>query len=440
MLSRAAVVAAYALLALSAQTHAARCSIRQVNYRGWSAQEIRNQWVTLTVVPKLGGRLMQARFGMHEYLFVNKRYEGKYLPPIEDSAHAKWYNYGGDKLWPLPEGHEDEQHWPGPVSDPLDDGDYQFSVVSDGSICKVRLDGPADPRTGLQYSREISVGADSPRILFHAVMKNASAHEIKWSVQSVTQYNTADSSSENRPSSEIWAFTAANESSSYGGGYFLRAGQGSPPGLRVEDGLVRLNYRFFESELWFDTQGGWLMVSDAASRYAMVERFAFERDKQYPGQATVIFYTNGSESPDDPLYYMEAEINSPMVRLRPGESCSMDTEWFPTRAGSEVHAVTDAGVVEKHLRASNGSGGPRLTGAFGVFYPGKLVASFQDRDGKEVSHTELRSITPLEIVELKQRVRIPKGATRIILRIIDSHGQDRGVLDEASIGLGRTSE
>src|ERR1700740_548445 len=143
-------------------TQGKQCGIRPTNYKGWDAQEIRNEWVRLTIVPRLGGRLMQVAFGPHEYLFVNKEYEGKYLPPLEPDAPAKWYNYGGDKIWPLPEGRHDDQHWPGPMADALDDGDYAFSIVSQETACRVRLDGPPDLRTGLQYSREISLQADSP--------------------------------------------------------------------------------------------------------------------------------------------------------------------------------------------------------------------------------------------------------------------------------------
>ena len=33
---------------------------------------------------------------------------------------------------------------------------------------------------------------------------------------------------------------------------------------------------------------------------------------------------------------MEAELNSPMVRLEPGEEFNFDTSWFPTRARREI--------------------------------------------------------------------------------------------------------
>src|SRR5262249_9175935 len=195
----------------------------------------------------------------------------------------------------------------------------------------------------LQYSREISLGIDSPRISFHAVMKNASPRVIRWSMQSVTQYRTDDSTGQ-AASANVWAFTSANDQSCYTGGYFVRSGH-APPGLALKNGFVMLNYSSVESELWFDTQDGWLAVADLATQNAMVERFHLVRGEEYPGNATAIFYTNDGGDPDEHgLYYMEAEINSPMVRLLPGETYAMETEWYPTRASNAYASVITAGV------------------------------------------------------------------------------------------------
>ncbi|HXP15670.1 MAG TPA: hypothetical protein VN868_01130 [Terriglobales bacterium] len=35
-----------------------------------------------------------------------------------------------------------------------------------------------------------------------------------------------------------------------------------------------------------------------------------------------------SSGGDGVPYYLEAEINSPLCRPRPGESCDLETEWF----------------------------------------------------------------------------------------------------------------
>jgi hypothetical protein len=180
----------------------ANCRVEPVNYKGWQAQQVSNAWIKLIFVPQNGGRLMQVIFDGHPYLFANESYAGKYLPP----SSTQWFNYGGDKLWVLPEGNEDERHWVG-NSDVLDDSPYEFQVLSQGPHCEVALSGPADPQTGLQFTRTVSLDADSTNIKFHAVVKNASGHPIEWSVQSVSQYDTADATDRAHHNKNFWGFT-----------------------------------------------------------------------------------------------------------------------------------------------------------------------------------------------------------------------------------------
>src|ERR1043165_3237989 len=74
--------------------------------------------------------------GGQPYLFVNPKFAGRYLPPDSN----QWFNYGGDKLWLLPEGNDDEQHWPG-NSDVLDDGPFCDSGRAALSLCESQVRG-----------------------------------------------------------------------------------------------------------------------------------------------------------------------------------------------------------------------------------------------------------------------------------------------------------
>src|SRR5579864_8743871 len=267
------------------------CSIEPADYKGWHAQRMSNRWVQLIVVPQNGGRLMQVIFAGHPYLFVNPKYEGKYLPP----SQSQWFNYGGDKLWLLPEGNDDEQHWAG-NSDLLDDGAYSFRKISEGEHCEIELTGPADPKTGIQFQRTIRLDATSPRILFHATMMNTTGHTVEWSMQSVSQYDTADPGAPSQMNHDFHTFTPANPASSYLNRYHVRFGPAENRAVSIrEDGLFSLHYVHMAAELWLDSTAGWLAVVDGSSRYGMVERFRFEELKPYPGKASVIFWTNGPE-------------------------------------------------------------------------------------------------------------------------------------------------
>jgi hypothetical protein len=420
------------------------CRVEPADYKGWHVQRLSNRWVQLMVLPQNGGRVIQLTFAGHSFLFVNPKYEGKYLPPDP----SQWFNYGGDKLWLLPEGNDDEQHWAG-GSDLLDDGPYSIRKVSEGEHCEVELTGPADPRTGIQLQRTIGLDADSPRIRFHATMKNVSGHTVEWSMQSVSQYDTADPGSPSQMNHDFHTFTPANPVSGYLNRYHVRFGPAENRAVSVrEDGLFSVHYVHMAAELWLDSTAGWLAVVDGSSKYGMVERFHFEESRAYPGKASVIFWTNGPEvklnadgvasmpsGEDASPYYLEAEINSPLCRLRAGETCNLETEWFPTRVESEFHGVTDAGVVVRPLRATRLENGKiKLAGAFGVFFAGRLVAHFYNEHGGELETLPLVSVDPSELVSLEKEIAPSGKPARISLHLEDGNGLDRGLLQEVPVG------
>jgi hypothetical protein len=425
------------------------CRVQAADYKGWHAQQMSNGWVQLVVVPQNGGRLMQVTFAGHSYLFNNPKLAGKYMPP----STSQWFNYGGDKMWLLPEGNDDEQHWQG-NSDLLDDGPFSFRKLSEGERCEIELTSPADPQTGVQFVRTIRLDADSPRIAFHTVMKNVTGHTLEWSMQSVSQYDTSVSQLQSQGGAaqinkDFRTFTPANPSSSYLNRYHVRFGPAENPAASVrEDGLFTVHYAHLAAELWIDSKDGWLAVVDGGSQYAMVERFQYDETRPYPGKASVIFWTNGPElrlnddgvasvsaDADASPYYLEAELNSPMCRLRAGESCSFETEWFPTRSGSEFHGVSDAGIVIQPLRAKNlESGKVSLTGSFGMFFSGHLVARFYDEHGRVLGTMPIKDVSPTEVALLESEITPPSKPGRLSLHLIDEGGVDRGALQEVPVG------
>jgi hypothetical protein len=421
------------------------CTIRPVEFDGWHAEEVANDWVRLTFVPQLGGRLMQVAFDGHNYLFVNPVYKGKYISPAE--ADGRWINYGGDKIWPLPEGNDNEQHWNG-ASTALDDGMYTFTILSQNPRCAVRLEGPPDKPTGLQYTREISIGNDSPEILFHALTKNISGHSIEWSVQSVSQYDLSDPNDPKHYNHDFWAFAPVNPSSAYLNGYHVYDGFATDPSFKPSGGLFRLNWKYLENEVWLDSTAGWLALVDGASHYAMVEKTKYFDGANYPGKATVIFYKNGpsvrlnsdgmpyltSTKLDETPYYMEAELNSPMAILTPGQVYTMDSQWFPTRASQDsINTVTEAGLVLRPLTTKRIGGKIDLSGSFGGFFPGELRAFLYDAEGMEKNEALLQPVRPQDAIEVHQTISATSDIVRVSVHLIDSAGLDRGALGEVFV-------
>jgi hypothetical protein len=421
-----------------------KCHIEANSFHGWSAQQLSNGWVKLTFVPQLGGRLMQVEFDGHPYLFVNPKFEGQYISP--DQAAGRWINYGGDKIWPMPEGNKDEQHWV-LESGALDDAPYAFKIVDQGGTCTIELDGPIDEKTGLQYSRQVSIDGTSSAIHFHASMRNATAHALQWSVQSVSQYNLANAKDPNQLNRHFWAYTVPRDNSAYMNGYHVRSGLSDDPSFSLHNGIFRLHWMYFSNEIWLDSTAGWLAVTDGETGYGMIERFHFDPDATYPGKATVIFYKNGPSvdfdesgkpklsfgSQQETPYYMEAEINSPLVTLDPGETYSFQTTWFPLRTDADVQQVTDAGITTSKLQAISDSQHLHLKGVFGVVASGHLQARIFDKAGRDVKHIVLDAVSPRQQVIVDREIPVDSAVSRVSLHLLDDDQRDWGAIDEAEV-------
>jgi hypothetical protein len=102
--------------------------------------------------------------------------------------------------------------------------------------------------------------------------------------------------------------------------------------------------------------------------------------------------------------------------------------------GSEFHGVTEAGLVASPLRASLlPNGKVKLSGSFGVFFAGKLVAHFYDEHGASLGSVPVANADPVELVTLETETAPPGKPGRASLHLEDSHGLDRGALGEVRI-------
>ncbi len=425
------------------------CTIRPTNFMGWKTEQLANKWVTLEIAPQLGGRLMQVTFGGHDFLYINPGLQGKVIPVGTRGGH----NYGGDKIWPLPEGNNDEQHWNQSTAGPLDTGAYTLQVLSRGAKCAVRLTGPPDPSIGQRYIREFSIGADSPVISFHNVMQNVTGYPQTWSEQTITEYPMSNPSGSDNLNTKFYGVTGVNPTSAYPRSYQVRTGPQDNDAYSVSDGTLRVHWNNISQEVWIDSPTGWLAAVDGTSGYTMMERHQIDNAREYPGKATIIIYSSGSPRRRTPPLgsptpttapaqnqntgqhegpFMEAEVNSPMVELKPGESYAMDTQWYPTRMGEDFKTTTWAGVIGKPLTATATPAGLVLAGSFGVFYAGDLVAHYYARGG-EGGTAKLMSVTPTEPAQLQITVQAPPNTVRVSVHLVDAKGMDCGPLGEVLV-------
>jgi hypothetical protein len=97
--------------------------------------------------------------------------------------------------------------------------------------------------------------------------------------------------------------------------------------------------------------------------------------------------------------------------------------------------VSDAGVILKPFRALQSQAGKEiaLSGLFGVFFSGKLVAHFYDGRGVAIGTRDLGQVDPKDAVKLQTELKDAGQAARISLHVVDANGLDRGALGEVAV-------
>lgn len=413
-------------------------------YRGWDAVRLSNRYVSLQIVPILGGRVMEYALGNKNFLWVNPGLAGKAPPPGGVGPENAWLNYGGDKLWPAPQGWDHAEQWPGPPDAVLDGGPYQMELLpEEGAGAGVRLTSGEDRRSGIRFSRVIRLHEGSTQVSFEAVMKNIDTKPRRWGIWSHCQLDAAQPGGGHNAAMN--AYCPINPQSRFTNGYAVIFGDEKNPSFQADAkrGLMRVQYHYKVGKIGLDSTLGWVATVDGSDGRVFVQRFTFEPGKEYPDGSSVEFWLNGtgsfrawgkdnvmSDDPEKNPYVFESEVLSPFAKLQPGESYTWKYDWYAANIGAGKHEVTDCtdfGVTAEPLHAKTEGKTVRLTGRFGVFAPGRLALHFLDRLGQGLGRENLADpVSPLAPVILDRAAKLPDGTATIRLMVVDAAGKETG--------------
>ncbi len=418
--------------------------LEKTRYKGWNVFRLTNGIVALDVAPDIGGRAIQMRLGDQEYFFVNPDLAGKVLPPEQNNVKAGWANYGGDKVWPAPEGWRSDNEWPSIPYYVLDGSKHAAQVVMDSPAeVAVRVTSPPDPRTGVQFERTFHVYAGTTRIRVDQLMRNISRRQIRWGIWHLIQNDAADARDPSKPNPELYMYLPLNPKSMFPEGYYKPYGDVKHPSYEVVDAghMLRIHYLYRVGKVGADSNAGWFAVVNGQKNIGFVETFKYFPGMEYPDNASVESWNDGPGSiargtfdqvlPDDPKktpYFLESEVLSPYAQLDPGEEYTFTVHWSPTRVTNPVRDASWAGVVSEALSVRVDGHQARLKGVFGVFTPGTLEATFYSALGEELRHETLQAVDPREVVRLDKPVPLPAGAYRVSISVRDADGENRGFL------------
>jgi hypothetical protein len=381
------------------------------------------------VMPPIGGRVMELSLGPKNLLYVNPRYGHK--AGDATPTHGEWKNYGGSKVWPAPQGWSSENEWPGPPDAILDSGPYAFEVWSDGSRAFINLKSEHDEYSGVTLERTIELRSGSAIVRLHHKMRNTSQRRIRWSIWQVTQVD------------------AANGLDVFMLGKGFHQTFGNEPYTGMAHGLanrrIHLRYEDQVAKFAVEAEQGWLASLDVARELVLAETFPITAGADYPDGGPVAFWVSGKgtftlhgDTVDmsvgangcDP--HVETEIMGPLTSLAPGETSEFHTEWRVAAINAqEIISVDDCCAIGQRLAITDSS--TRVTGAFGVFYTGRLQLAFFDRASVKIRTLDLGEVTPLNPVVLNESISLPANAVRCSLRLFDNTNQRLGTLDHAHI-------
>ena len=95
-------------------------TITNYNGWGWEVLVVKNNYITLGIVPSIGGRVLQYDLGIDTFMIVNPSLLGQHV----SNPYSGTYGYGGYKTWPSP---QSIWNWPPPPT--LAWGNYEYETL-----------------------------------------------------------------------------------------------------------------------------------------------------------------------------------------------------------------------------------------------------------------------------------------------------------------------
>lgn len=414
---------------------------------GWQAQVLRNELVTLAVIPAIGGRAMQYDLGDHPFLWVNPGEIGRTYEPAAD---APWPNFGGYKSWVAPQGRWLRGGGEWPPAPTLDHGEYT-ATREDGPQGQVTLvtTGPVETldrwqAKGLSLTRRFTLHPRSTHVRVEQIIVNQGAFPQQvsnWDVTQVPGSHTGTSDPDN-----FWVYFPVNPRSMFGPrGFFVfpsdgRNGAESQWKNWSADGIAGVQYLKRSGKIGADSTGGWIAAVDERDGYTFLKHFPVTvapAPATYPdGGSSVQVYTHGGEP------YIEVEVLGPLVDLLPQQQTVFTIDWYATRLDGPILKAGPAGACKHRLSLARAGQRARVTGTFGVFHQGTVDLLGLPQDAKTGKPVALGSyyVSPLEPIALDVEVTLSSAISTLAVVLRDSDGRDLGEIDRVAVPPGEAEK
>jgi hypothetical protein len=301
-----------------------------IHYNGWpDSIQIENAETVLIVVPAIG-RIMHYQIKNHKnVLWQDRLLDGQLIPEegtSYDDGPPKWFNFGGDKVWPTEQSEFPKINgfaWPPDYY--FDGSRHQFEILPDG----VRMTSPVSRFCGARVIRTIRLDAAGSGVRIEQSLEKVSlvhskdVEPIEFTIWSVTQVQNPKR-----------ILVPINPKSQFAAGYYT-----FPNRYKVSDNFSTgdgvgsfIPSRKFPQKIGVDS-GNWLAAVWDDQVFAQF--FKMDDKGRYPdGGLPVEVYTSPR--------YTELELLSPLKSLKPGESIHYSIRW-------ELKSIEEFGNETEHF-------------------------------------------------------------------------------------------
>ncbi len=420
-----AIFLCFAAASLYSQT--SNVSLQSIpDYRqwGWDAVVMRNEFITISTVPAIGGRVMQYDLENLPSVFTNPAELGQVYAP---SQYSPWHNFGGHKSWPAPQSSWNIYGWPPPPS--LDYGSYTVDdTASAPDSATVTVSSPMERwfAPGMQFLRRATVYAGMTRVKMEETIINRDTMPASWSVWGVTQsivHHTGKTDYQN-----YWVYFPLNANSVYGQTGVSAQGTSTAWKGTVAPGVYGVQFVPDNKKIFADPDKGWIAYTSLSDTVVFAKTFAIFEGTKYPDNGCRVAVYVGSNNPA----YLEVETLSPTVTIDPsGGTYTFTENWWAARVRGPIVDVNPVGAISSRL--SYDSTTSILSAVYGVFHRGVAKVMVVDADDRVLAEGPLHNITPLEEFRLIDSLPVPGGSSAIKVRIMDAQGVVVGILDSVCV-------
>lgn len=444
------------------------------NYKDWGWDSVfvaRNKFISVAVVPKAAGRILEYDLGETPSLWLNSRLLGKSYKPTDQVKKNEWRNFGGYRLVPLPIDNCAEdldgikmKRWPPPAI--IGDSPYKADIKKNAEGYQTinvtsgiqdlpvpiydekthRFSHPDKIDESLGYKRSLYIRESSSLVFIKHSLINKGVKTVMRGIMTTSQHVSRSKpdledgenflvfipfdKKEKLPDGKQFEITTTPEmrwnyinknripldktDPEMVAKYF---NQGTNWIGEVAPGIFELHYDYYlMSGFHIIAAKPWLCYVNKTKMTAFVKLFEpFNKKLEYEYGINVSVFCSGMETG-----YIETEVRTPLHKLEPGQSLNYHEIHGAARiANLPVLDVNQAGVITKRLNFDKVT--KMINGQYGVFWEGKAILRLVDETGNTKKEIDLGEITPLEAFAFDHLIT-DKGVqlAQVVIRDVDN--------------------